>query len=334
MKLAPHWVIGALLLGLTSTASAQPKGGGKPGQPAPPAPAPAPAAPADDAADDAAPPPTAERAADADATDVDALRQEYLALRDELFASRARAATVASTLYSTQISIKLAYTTGRFYGVDRATIRLDGAKVYDDTEGAVASDDAVRFEGWIAPGRHQVSIRVEATGKDDERFTSATESTFVVEAVAGKDLMITARAKDGGDIPYQWKRGEHGTYQLVLDADVKTVARPGAKAAAKAAAAPPAAPARAAGPRTRAEPARTAASPRPPAAPRRARVLRAPGSQPARRAAATAAIAVATLLGVAQAPPAPATATPPAPTRPPPCPPPTSWPSTSPSWSR
>ena len=101
---------------------------------------------------------------------------------------------------------------------------------------AIADDDAVRFEGWIAPGRHLISIRVEATGKDDERFTSATEATFVVEAEAGKDLVVVARVKDGGDIPYQWNKTDHGTYKLSVDADVKATARAGEKPAAKKAA--------------------------------------------------------------------------------------------------
>jgi hypothetical protein len=194
---------------------------------APAASQPQPSAPAPDEPAGAEPAP---------ADDVDSLRQEYLRLRDELYQSRARAATVASALYSTKISIKLAYQHARFYTVDRATIRLDGASVYDDTDGAIAADDAVRFEGWIAPGRHVVSIRVEATGKDDDRFSSATEATFVVQAVGGKDLVVVARAGDGGDLPYQWKRGERGTYRLSIDADVKTVKRAETKKRAKAAA--------------------------------------------------------------------------------------------------
>jgi hypothetical protein len=156
---------------------------------------------------------------------VDSLRQEYLKLRDELFQSRARAATVASALYSTQISIKLSYGSGRFYNVTRASVRLDGASVYDDTEGAIAGDDAVRFEGWIAPGRHLLTFRIEATGKDDDRFTTATEATVVVQAVAGKDMIVVGKARDGGDLPYAWKKKEKGTYRLGLDVDVKTQAR-------------------------------------------------------------------------------------------------------------
>jgi hypothetical protein len=167
-----------------------------------------------------------------DDAEVDTLRQEYLKLRDELFESRARAATVASQLYSTKITLKLTYTTGRMYGVSRASIRLDGASVYDNTDGSIASDDGIRFEGYIAPGRHVLTFRVEAGGKDDNRFTSAVESTVVVHAVGGKDLLVAAKAKDGGDIPYNWKKKEQGTYKLGLDIDVRSVKRPTEKKAA------------------------------------------------------------------------------------------------------
>jgi hypothetical protein len=251
----------ALGLGLAMTSSpaaARPHGRTKPPTHPPPAPAPtttapeptpppaaaptpaaAPAAPTTPAASPsptpAATPPPAPAPADNSAAvtaaaqsgegaDVDALRQEYLKLRDELFASRARAAAVASALYSTKITLKLAYTTGRFYNIRRATVRLDGANVFDDTEGKIAADDAVRFEGYVAPGRHLVTVRIEAAGKDDDRFTSATETTSVVVATGGKDLAVTAKASDGGDIPYAWKRGEHGTYDLRVAIDVKSVA--------------------------------------------------------------------------------------------------------------
>lgn len=157
-----------------------------------------------------------------DAQDVDSLRQEYLSLRDELFKSRARANAVASQLYSTRIQVKLTYTTGRFYNPAKSSIRLDGASVYEDASGAIAVDDGVRFDGYIAPGRHLLTFRVEATGKDDDSFTSTTESQIVVKAVAGKDLLVAARAKDSGDIAYAWKRTEHGSYGLGIDVAVKT----------------------------------------------------------------------------------------------------------------
>ena len=164
---------------------------------------------------------------------MDALRQEYLQLRDELFKSRARASTISSQLYSTKVTLRFAFASGRHYGVNKASIRLDGASVFDDTEGAVASDDAIRFEGYVAPGRHVLTFRIEVTGKDDDRFTSAHEAQVTLQAVAGKDLLVLAKAKDGGDIAYAWKRGEKGTYGLAMDISVKAQKRKAPAAGAK-----------------------------------------------------------------------------------------------------
>ena len=216
----------------TPTPTPEPEGsaaGSAAKQPATPAPqAPAPQTGAGSAAGAGAPPAEpkpAEPEKEAEAVDVDTLRQEYLSLRDELFKSRARANTVASQLYSSRIQIKLTYTSGRFYNPAKASIRLDGASVYENATGAIATDDGIRFEGYIAPGRHVVTFRVEATGKDDDSFTSTTESSVVVKAVPNKDVIVTAKAKDSGDIAYEWKRKERGSYGLGLDVAVKTVAR-------------------------------------------------------------------------------------------------------------
>jgi hypothetical protein len=174
------------------------------------------------AGDSAAAPVETDKPAAGDGQDVDALRQEYLSLRDELFKSRARANAVASQLYSTRIQVKLTYTTARYYNPARASIRLDGASVYDDASGAIAGDDGVRFDGYVAPGRHLITFHVEASGKDDDSFSSTTESQIVVKAVAGKDLLVAAKARDSGDIAYEWKRTEHGSYGLGIDVAVKT----------------------------------------------------------------------------------------------------------------
>ncbi|HUS28456.1 MAG TPA: hypothetical protein VMZ53_08105 [Kofleriaceae bacterium] len=162
--------------------------------------------------------------ADGKDVDVDSLRQEYLSLRDELFKSRARANAVASQLYSTRVTIKFTWGSARYYGVSKASIRLDGATVYEDASGAIAGDDGVRFDGYVAPGRHLITFHVEATGKDDDTFTSSTESQIVVKAVANKDLVIAAKGHDSGDIAYAWKRSEKGSYGLGIDVGVKTVA--------------------------------------------------------------------------------------------------------------
>ncbi len=215
----------------TPADTAKPADAASSGDSKPAAPSPAPATPAGDtkpaeAPAEAAQPPPPPAKGD---VDVDSLRQEYLALRDELFKSRARANAVASQLYSTRMSIKLAWDSGRYYGVSKASIRLDGAVVYEDTKGAIATDDGVRFDGYVAPGRHVVTFHIDAAGKDDDAFTSSTETQVAVKAVNGKDLVVAAKAKDSGDIAYEWKKSEHGKYGLGIDVAVKTIAREGGK---------------------------------------------------------------------------------------------------------
>lgn len=209
---------------------ASPPGGQDPATPAPNAakqdgPDAGQGAPAADGTDGATDDATANAATEEEGPDVDALRQEYLKLRDELFRSRARAATVASAMYSTRLRINLTFSSGRFYTVTRAVIRLDGASVFDDAGGVIANDAAPRFEGYVAPGRHVVTVRIEATGKDDERFTSAVENTFSIQAPAGKDVTVTVKAKDDGDIAYAWQKKQKGSYQPSLSIAVSTSKR-------------------------------------------------------------------------------------------------------------
>jgi len=200
----------------------------KPGStpPAKPGAQSAPAEPSKPAPEINAPPPPKEGEGKSEsAIDVDSLRKQYLELRDQLFRSRARAAALGSALYSTRIRLHLDYKSGRFYTVTRAVVRLDGANVYDDTQGAIAADSAPRFDGFVAPGRHQVTIRIEATGKDDQRFTSALESSFVVQAPPGKDVIVKCSAEDEGDIAYEWKKSEEGSYKLRLNVAIDTQKR-------------------------------------------------------------------------------------------------------------
>jgi hypothetical protein len=123
-------------------------------------------------------------------------------------------------VYSSRLRVTLTYGAARFYTVRRATIRLDGTTVYDDSAGAVATDEAPRFEGFVAPGRHVITIRVEAQAKDDDRFVYTAEDSFTIDAPAKKEILLEGKATDSGDIAWSWKKKSHGAYKLRLDVDV------------------------------------------------------------------------------------------------------------------
>jgi hypothetical protein len=153
---------------------------------------------------------------------LDELRKEYEKIREALFASRARAAAVGQALYNAKLQIFLKYGTPRFQAVPHATIRLDGAAVYDDTAGGIGNNETVRFDGFVAPGKHKVSIRVDAEAKDDTSFTSSTESTFTIEVPARRQVVLRATAKDDGDMGYSFPKSQRGTYKLHLDVEVES----------------------------------------------------------------------------------------------------------------
>jgi hypothetical protein len=167
------------------------------------------------AAQDPAPAPTP--------ASLDELRKEYETLREKLFTARARAAAVGSAVYTAKLSVKLRWASPRLQAVTHAAILLDGARVFDDTSGKIAAEpnDAVRFEGFVAPGKHTVTIRVAVQGKDDATFTSTQESTFTIDVPEKKLIVLDARAEDAGDMAWAWKKSGRGGYRLRLDADVQ-----------------------------------------------------------------------------------------------------------------
>lgn len=226
-----------ILFAATLASAARPRKKAKPA-PTPAAPAPeATPAPAPEAA--AAPAPASQPAAAKKeeapppdvASEVQALRKEYEGVRDELFRSRAKAAAVGSALYSSRLELGARHVAARFRTLRRMAIRLDGASIFEDATGAPMTDDAIRFQGWVAPGPHQITFHVEAQAKDDERFVSTVEDTMTIDVPAGMTVTVKARVDDDGDIAYEWKKSQKGSYKLKMDVSVEARRLPRAKAA-------------------------------------------------------------------------------------------------------
>lgn len=153
-------------------------------------------------------------------TSIDDLRKEYEKIREAVFSTRARAAAVGDTIYTTRLDVKLRFDTPRAWSLRRATVRLDGANVFDDETGKIAADESPRFSGFIAPGRHVITIRLEAQAKDDAKFTYTSEETFTIDAPRDRSITLDAVAREDGDIAYSFPRKNRGSYKLRLDVDV------------------------------------------------------------------------------------------------------------------
>ena len=126
------------------------------------------------------------------ADDVDALRQEYLiAARRAVQVARARECGREPAVLDARHDQASTWTTGAL--LRRHRRRRSASTARTSTRTRPARSPATTACGSTAtsrPARHLVTFHVEATGKDDDTFTSSTESQIVVKAVANKDLVV------------------------------------------------------------------------------------------------------------------------------------------------
>ena len=133
--------------------------------------------------------------------DLDKLRIEYEQLRDSLFRSRARAATVANAMFSTKLTVVLKWKATRHYVVKRAQIRLDEAQVWDSGDKALGDDAVKASEQSVAPGRHDLTIRLEIRAKDNDKLGYTSEHTFSLDVPENKKTFVDLTGDEDGDLP-------------------------------------------------------------------------------------------------------------------------------------
>jgi hypothetical protein len=179
-----------------------------------PAPPPPPVAP---------PPPEAPAKPDKVAIDLEALSNDYHALRDELFRSRAKAEMVGKQLYKTRLRALFQYKAQRAWPLKKVTLKLDDQPVADQDSPNAGDDPIQIFEGFVAPGRHKLSVRVECGATGDPNQSYSAESSFIVEAVDGKQSRVKLSVDETGDGPQSLAKKKAGTFDVRIRGDVSTL---------------------------------------------------------------------------------------------------------------
>jgi hypothetical protein len=156
--------------------------------------------------------------------DLEALANEYHQLRDDLFRSRAKAEMVGKQLFKTRLVATFQYKAQRAWPLKKVTLKLDDAPVADQDAPNAVDDPVKIFEGFVAPGRHKLSLRVEcgATGDANQAYT--TESAFIVEAVDGKQSLVKLTVDENGDGPQSLAKKKQGVFDVRLRSDVVLLA--------------------------------------------------------------------------------------------------------------
>jgi hypothetical protein len=186
--------------------------------------APAAAEPAPAVAPAPAPPPPvapapAPVAAPSGGGDLEALRAEYDAIRDELFRSRARIGVIGQAAFKTKLLVEIDYKAQRDWPLKHVALLLDDKQVYAE-ENPQAGKPLRAYESFAGAGRHVLSVQLEAVGPDN-RVGFGTTGVFFVDVTEGKTVHVVVTADETGDGPSSLAKKHAGSYDVRLRADVK-----------------------------------------------------------------------------------------------------------------
>ncbi|MBX3270631.1 MAG: hypothetical protein KF729_10235 [Sandaracinaceae bacterium] len=186
----------------------------RPRQPRAPPPAPAEAPPAEA---DAGPPPP----------DVAPIREEYVALMDDLVQARSRVSALGAELFRTQITIDVQDRTGDDATLARLVIYLDGAPVFrsDGPAEGLGSGRQV-FSGSLAPGPHVLRLEVEQRARRDEAYRYTLQEDFRFQVARERLSEVTLVLEDGSDMASSYPSGGEGRYEVRTRMRVATRALP------------------------------------------------------------------------------------------------------------
>jgi hypothetical protein len=157
------------------------------------------------AANEGAPSDAKDSTASTSAADLERLRADYDRLRDELFRARSRAQIVEEGLWTSRLSATFRWKGGPSYLVHHASVRLDGADIWDSGDKPVTDDLVTVAERPVKPGAHALTLRIDIRpgkkSKDSDKLGYVSEHTFAIIVPDGKRTRVAIKGDEDGDAP-------------------------------------------------------------------------------------------------------------------------------------
>jgi len=170
----------------------------------------------------AAPPPREEPPPPRGSVDLEQLSNEYNQLRDELFRSRAKARLLGDALFKTRINATFQYKAQRAWPIKKVTLRIDDQPVF--TADAPSVNDPLKlYDGFAAPGKHTLALRVECGAVGEDRVGYATEGVFAIDVPERKETRVLLVVDESGDGPQKLAKKREGTFDVRVRAELEPV---------------------------------------------------------------------------------------------------------------
>ncbi|MEM7609373.1 MAG: hypothetical protein AAF411_28850 [Myxococcota bacterium] len=152
--------------------------------------------------------------------DLSPLRADLAALMDSLVQTRSRVAVLGRQLFQTKVRVRVE---NRFddASLDALSIRLDGSPVFV-LDGNLNEDGEQVFEGFAAPGPHELSIEAQQRPQGGGEYRLSQNDRFRFEVLQGVLTEITVVLDGDADIAEDFPDDREGEYDLQTRVRVAT----------------------------------------------------------------------------------------------------------------
>ena len=150
--------------------------------------------------------------AEEETTDLGPLRAELASLMDELVQTRSRIAVLGEHLFQTKVSIRVENRAGDQV-LSNFALRLDGAPVFQ-ADGDVGEEGRQAFEGFAAPGPHELTIEAEQRARADDEYRYVQRDRYRFQVVQGKLTEIVITLDDHSDVAEDFADDGEGEYDV------------------------------------------------------------------------------------------------------------------------
>ena len=178
--------------------------------PAPPAPEKAAAQSSEQAS---APEPAAEPAEPPRGPDVSALRKDLSAVLDELTQARARTSAMVKALFGTRVTVWVARRADD-QRLARIVLRFDGVPVHDSEGAALAREEAQLFDGFAAPGVHELTVVISEASPRKPEYSYTREEKFRFEVKKDTRTKVRVLLRDDSDMAEELPEDDEGEYHV------------------------------------------------------------------------------------------------------------------------
>jgi len=145
--------------------------------------------------------------------DLSVLRADLASVMDELISARARVSVIAKALFNTPISISVVRRADE-QRLEHITLRLDGVPVHDSDGAALTRGEADLFEGFAAPGVHEVAIEISEVSKLNANYRYVRSERFRIEIKKGMRTRIELVLRDKSDMAEELPEDDDGEYEV------------------------------------------------------------------------------------------------------------------------